>query len=91
MLKNNQFTSDTDGERLERVQLLSANIDTHEVQLEIGGDKLVRCRNAGANWSSAVTIAGVEDGESQEATETLNNALADAHETMSPPKSTCFR
>jgi len=43
MLINNQFTSDTDGERLERSLLLSANIDTHEVQLEIGGDKLVRC------------------------------------------------
>ena len=43
MLKSNGFANDTDGERLERVLLLSANIDTHEVQLEIGGDKLVRC------------------------------------------------
>jgi len=80
MLKNNQFTSDTDGERLERLQLLSANIDTHAVELEIIGDKLLRCQTGGADWNSAVVNAGVEDGESQEATETLDQALLAAHD-----------
>ena len=61
MLKNNQFTSDTDGERLERLQLLSANVDTHAVELEIIGDKLLRCQTGGADWNTAVVNAGVED------------------------------
>ena len=79
MIKNNNFTRDDDGTRLERMQLLSANVDTHAVELNITGDKLLRCQTGGADWPSAVTNAGVEDGESQEATETLNQGLHAAH------------
>jgi hypothetical protein len=80
MLKNNAFSHDDDGERLERLRLLSANIDTYSVGLDITGDKLLRSQNGGADWTASVTTAGVEDGEAQEATESLNQGLAAAHD-----------
>ena len=80
MLKNNSFTRDTDGEHLERVLGLSANIDTHAAGLFITGDELASCQSAGADWTTAVTNASVESGEAEEATETLNNALQELYD-----------
>jgi len=40
MLKNNAFSLDKDGERLERLLALSLNIDTHAVELGVSGDRL---------------------------------------------------
>jgi len=79
MLKSNNFGRDTDGERLERLLALSLNIDTHAVELGVAGARLTDCQTAGADWSGVCVVAGVEDGESQEATQTLNTGLSDAH------------
>ena len=80
MLKNNGFANDTDGERTERVLALSENIDDHAVELGIIAPRLTDCQTAGEDWSDAITTAGVEDGESQEAVETLTHGLKAAHE-----------
>ena len=40
MLKNNQFSSDKDDDRLERLLALSANINTYADELGIEGDML---------------------------------------------------
>jgi hypothetical protein len=79
MLKNNNLARDKEGEHLERVLALSQNVDTYATELVIVGDELTNCQTASADWTTAVTVAGVESGEAQEATESLNNALQKAH------------
>jgi hypothetical protein len=46
------------------------------VPLGIVEPKLAECQTAAVDWMSAMNDATIEDGESQEATETLNNALS---------------
>ncbi len=63
MLKNNRFLKDDDGERLERTELLSHNIDTYAAELGIVGDNLTSAQTAGEDWMNAVTNAGIEKGQ----------------------------
>ena len=49
MLINNRFSWDDDGSRLERVLLLSQNIDTHAAELGVVGDHLTLSQTAGAD------------------------------------------
>jgi len=79
MLKNNNMGHDRDGEHLERVLLLSKNIDTYAAELNVTGDDLADCRRAGADWTAIVTVAHVESGEAVGATQSLTNTLKNAY------------
>ena len=80
MIKNNGFTRDGDETRLERLLLMSHNIDTYSAELGISGDRLTWAQGAGAAWESALAISTVEDGEMDEAFETYHNSVVDAYD-----------
>jgi hypothetical protein len=73
MLKNNQFTSDVDADRLERLLTLTAHIDEHAVDLGLVAPNaiLTWAQGADAAWESAVSSAIVEDGQMDDAFEDL--------------------
>jgi len=79
MLKNNQFTSDTDLDRLERLLALSANIDTYAVELGVEGDELTWAQGAGAAWEAADAAAVVEDGQMDDAFETFEQKTKEVY------------
>ena len=79
MLKNNQFTSDDDLERLERLLALSANIDTYADELGVEGDQLAWAQGAGAAWESADASAVVEDGQMDDSFETFHNKVLEVY------------
>ena len=72
-IRNNQITHDRDGDRFERLQSLSTNIDTFAGELGITGDRLTWAQGAVAAWTAARTNAGIEEGEKNDAFEDLHN------------------
>ena len=81
MLKNNQFTSDNDLDRLERLLALSANIDALAADLGLVApdDLLTWAQGSGAVWESADASATVEDGQMDEAFETYANKVLEVY------------
>ena len=75
MITNNNFANDTEEVRVARTSLLSHNIATHAPALGIVDPKLALCLSAADDYMAAITSAGLEEGEAQEAIETLNTAL----------------
>mgnify|MGYP006292893725 CR=1 FL=1 len=53
MLTGNSFSRDSDGERTERLVLLSANIGDVAVELGLTPDKLAEAESAGTDWDEA--------------------------------------
>ena len=80
MLTCNAFTMDTDGERTERVVLLSANIGAVSVELGLPAAKVTEAEAAQTDWDDALSAATREAGESHEATEELNSAITAAYD-----------
>ena len=81
MLKNNQFTSDVDADRLERLLTLTAHIDEHAVDLGLVAPNaiLTWAQGADAAWESAVSSAIVEDGQMDDAFETYANKVSEVY------------
>jgi len=71
-IRNNSFTRDDGSDRAERLELLSANIDTYSAELGIDGDLLTWAEGASAVWESCRATADVEHGE-------MNDAFEDFH------------
>ena len=69
MIKENNNVHDTQGERIERLALLSANIDDFAVDVGVAGVRLTAAQNAKEDYLNAIATAGVEDGEE------LNSAI----------------
>jgi len=67
MIINNSFSADIYSERAERIQLLSTNIDTFAVELDIAGARLTAAQNADADWEDVCAKCVVEDGQTDEA------------------------
>ena len=86
MIINNSISQDTDGERTERLTILSANIDDFAVELGITGARLQWAQGADMAWLDAIATAGVEDGQMDEAFETYHQGLHDAAEYYSGSK-----
>ncbi len=80
MLKNNNFTKDSEGERTERLVALSANIGAVAVELGLPAAKVTEAEAAQTEWDADLSAATREAGEAQEATEELNKAIAAAYE-----------
>jgi len=72
MLKGNNISRDTQGERIERLTLLSANIADHAVDIGVAGARLTAAQTSGADYLDAVAEAGVQDGQMDEAFETFH-------------------
>jgi hypothetical protein len=53
MLKNNKFSKDGFDERLDRVELISANIDTYSVELGLSAETIAWAQNAGKTYFDA--------------------------------------
>ena len=64
MIINNSISQDTDGERTERLTLLSANIDTYAVEIGYDGARLAWAQDADVAWEDARASAIVEKGAS---------------------------
>ncbi len=75
MIKNNRFSEDKKDERIERLTLLSANIETYGPMIGVPVPKIDRAKNAFDVYVGAIAIAGVEDGQMDEAFETYHNAI----------------
>jgi len=80
MLINNAFSDDNDENRLERLLLISENIDTYAAELSIAGDLLSWAQDAGETWETAVAQAVVQDGEMDMAYEDLHKAVSEAYD-----------
>ncbi len=75
MIKNNNNSRDTQGERIERLTLLSVNIVTYSVEIGITGARLAAAQTAGADYLDAIANAGVEDGQMDVAFEQFHKAV----------------
>jgi len=75
MIKNNRFTDDTQDERIERLILLSANIGVYGPMIGVPAPKIASAETAYADYLAAIATAGVEDGQMDEAFETLQQAV----------------
>jgi len=67
MLTSNSISADTQGQRIVRLDLLSANIDDHAVEIGVSGARLAAAQTAGADYLDAIAEAGVRDGQMEEA------------------------
>ena len=63
MIKNNNVAQDTQGERIERLTLLSANIGVYGPLIGIAGPKLAAAQTAFDDYVGAVAEAGIQDGQ----------------------------
>ena len=75
MIKNNNVAQDTQGERIERLALLSANIGVYGPLIGIPAPKIAMAETAFDDYVGAVAEAGVQDGQMDEAYETYNKAV----------------
>jgi len=66
-LTNNQFSSDSDDVRQARLDLLSANIDTHAVDIAVAGELLSWAQNTYGEFVDARSSADKEAGDTDEA------------------------
>ena len=65
---NNDLSNDTIEDRLYRLMRMQNNIDTHAAELGVAGPLHTWARNCHTRFSGAYTDAGVESGESKDAT-----------------------
>ncbi len=72
MINNNRFSWDDDSDRAERLELLSANIDTYAVEIGYDGARLAWAQGADVAWEDARATAIVEKGG-------MHNAFEDFH------------
>jgi len=77
MIKDNNVGRDTQGERIERLTLLSANIGAYGPLIGLPALKIALAATAFDDYVGAVATAGVEDGQMDEAYETYNQAVKD--------------
>ena len=75
MIKNNRFTDDTQDVRVERLTLLSANITAYGPMIGVPPPKITIAETSHDDYVGAIADAGVEDGQMDEAFETLNQAV----------------
>ena len=80
MLINNRFSHDDDDTRLERLTLVSANIDDHSAELSVIADRLDWAQNAESAWLAAMSNATTEDGQMDASYQQLHNAVTAAHD-----------
>ncbi len=71
VITDNNFTRDSYGIRSTRLNLISANIDDYSSELELESSLLTWAQGAGAAFMSALINQTDEQGEAEEATETL--------------------
>jgi len=76
-IRNNAFSGDTDADRSDRLDLLTANIDSHAGELGVTGDRLTWAQDASAAWLQARSDAITEEGEKENAFEDFQNYVAD--------------
>jgi len=86
MLKNNSISADNQGQRIERLDLLSANIDDHALEIGVSGARLAAAQTAGADYLDAIAEAGVQDGQMDEAFETFHQCVDDLAKLYSASK-----
>jgi len=86
MLKGNNFLHDDDNERSERLVLLSANIDTHAVEIGVSGSLLTWAQGASDNWEDLRENALVQDGEMDEAYQHVQEKYAEAADLYAEAK-----
>jgi len=77
MIKNNNNSHDTQGERIERLALLSANIDDFADDVGVAGDRLTAAQTAKEDYLNAIAEAGVQDGQMDEAFEEFKKSVDD--------------
>lgn len=75
MIKNNNVSEDTQDVRIERLGLLSANIGAYGPMIGVPAAKIATAEAAHGDYVGAVATAGVEDGQMDEAFETLNQVV----------------
>jgi len=91
MIINNSISQDTIDERWQRVSLLSANIDTYAVELDVTGARLTWAQGAASAWETARATAHVESGEMNEAYQTYNQAFEAASKYYNKAKEFLIR
>lgn len=78
MIKYNRFTQDDDLVRMERLQLVSSNVDTYSVELALTPDKLAWAQNCDAVWDE-INASGVNNsGTTNENYQELQKKVAEA-------------
>ncbi len=77
MIKNNSISADTQGERIERLTLLSANIADFAVEIGVSGTRLTKAESAADDYLAAIADAGVQAGQTDEAFEEFRKAEDD--------------
>ena len=75
MIKNNNVGQDTQGVRIERLTLLSANIGAYGPLISISAPKIAMAETAFEDYVGAVAEAGIQDGQMDEAYETYAQAV----------------
>jgi len=67
LIKNNRITQDDDGVRIERLTLISSNVDIYSAELGLAPDKLDWALNASDTWADARSSANTKKGHIDEA------------------------
>jgi len=79
MLINNNFLRDKDEDRLERLILLSGNIDTYSAELGLAPERIAWAQGAEDAWQAALSTATVEDGEMDDAFEDYHRRISEVY------------
>jgi len=86
MIKNNNVSHDTQGERIERLTLLAANIDGVAVEIGVSGSKLASAQTSDTDYLAAISLAEMEDGQMDEAFEEYHEIIVELTELYSMSK-----
>ena len=78
MIKNNRITQDDDGVRIERLTLISSNVDIYSAELSLASDKLLWAQNCSALWLDIKAEGEVNNGRTNEYYENVDQKVAEA-------------